>query len=413
MKKIVLSLLLFSTFAALAQKLPPASKLVAFYAFNNPTSLTRDSSDKQAKAFLSPASPKAVCGIGGGAIELTGNEWIFMSDVGYNFSTANFTVSLYFKPTNSVGTRDIFTNVDTCAGKKRIFSIQYDASSRLIRIKMKDEKRSIEMSAKTDNSTCWQHVVFARDNNYQRLYLNGVRKGATYTPDNQRINLTSMSLFFLGKSECDPKTPSNHFRGLIDEVRVYNSAISDDEAAALYTKPDRIKNQDILIFIDQEVKVSVENTCATKFSWFPTVGVSDPDISNPTIKPDKAGSYTYGLKFADLTASCIAYDSIKITVIDPTKQPCGTVYVPNAFTPNGDDTNETFGLSSPYTIGELIVFEILDRWGGIVFSSTDPFQRWDGKSNDKLVQPGTYLYRLRYKCQGDEKSQSGSFILIQ
>ena len=412
MKKIIVLFLLSSTFAAFAQKLPPAVKLAAFYAFNNPTNLARDSSDKQAKAQLSPDPPKAVCGIGGGAIELTGNEFMLLYDASYNFSTANFSVGLYFKPTNSVGVRDIFTNTDSC-NNKRAFRIQYDASARQIKIKMKDEKRSIEMSAKIDNSTCWQHITFVRESNYQRLYINGIKKGVIYTPDNQRINLTSNSIFTLGKSECDPKTTNNHLRGLIDEVRIYTSAITDDEVAAIYTKPDRIKNQDILLFINQEIKVSVENTCATKFSWFPTVGVSDPDISNPTIKPDKAGSYTYGIRFTDLIATCAAYDTIKVTVIDPTKQPCGNVYVPNAFTPNGDDTNETFGLSNPYTIGELIGFEILDRWGGIMFSTSDPFQRWDGKSNDKPVQPGTYLYRLRYKCQGNEQSESGSFILIQ
>ena len=411
MKKIIFSFLIFSSFAALAQ-LPPATKLAAFYAFNDPINLVKDSSDKLAKAQLSPTPPKAVCGIGGGAIELTGSEYVLMYDASYNFSTANFAISLYFKPTSNVGVRDIFTNTDSCSNK-RAFRIQYDASARQIRIKMKDEKRSIEMSAKIDNSTCWQHIVFVRESNYHRLYLNGVRKAVTYTPDNQRINLTSNSIFTLGKSECDPKLPNSHLKGLIDEVRIYTSAIKDEEAAALYYKPDRIKNQDILIFVDQSINVSVENTCATKFGWFPTAGVSDPDISNPVIKPEKAGNYTYAVRFTDLVSTCAAYDTINVTVIDPTKQPCGNVFLPNAFTPNGDNTNETFGLSNPYTIGELLVFEILDRWGGIVFTTTDPFQKWDGRFNDKPVQPGTYLYRLKYKCQGNEEAKSGTFILIQ
>ena len=214
MKKIVLSFLLFSSFVALAQ-LPPASKLAAFYAFNDPANMVKDSSDKLAKAQLSPTPPKAVCGIGGGAIELTGSEYVLMYDASYNFSTANFAISLYFKPTSNVGVRDIFTNTDSCSNK-RAFRIQYDASARQIRIKMKDEKRGIEMSAKIDNSTCWQHIVFVRESNYHRLYLNGVRKAVTYTPDNQRINLTSNSIFTLGKSECDPKLPNSHLKGLID-----------------------------------------------------------------------------------------------------------------------------------------------------------------------------------------------------
>jgi gliding motility-associated-like protein len=413
MKKIIFSLFLFTAFTTFAQKLPPATKLAAFYAFNDPISLGKDSSDKQTKVFLSPNPPKAVCGIAGGAIELTGEEYVLMYDIGNNFATTNFTISLYFKPTSSVGIRDIFTNLTDSCSEKRAFAIQYDASARQIKVKMKDEKRGVEMSAKIDNSTCWQHIVFVRDVNYHRLYINGIRKTVTYTSDGQRVNLSSNNVFSLGKSGCDPKTPNNHLKGLIDEVRIYNAAVTEDEAAALYYKPDRIKNQDKLIFIGQEVKVSVENTCATKFSWFPTAGVSDPDISNPTIKPNKPGIYAYNVRFTDLISTCAAYDTIKITVIDPSTQPCGEVYLPNAFTPNGDDTNELFGIDNYETIDNLTVFEVLDRWGGILFSTTDPTQKWDGKSGSKLVQPGTYFYRLKYKCQGTDKTSSGSFILIQ
>jgi gliding motility-associated-like protein len=411
MKKIItlgFALLSFTLFA----QLPPAVKLAAHYCFDDVKNLSGDCSDKGSKSQFSPIAPKQVCGINGGAIELKGSEFMFLYDASYKFSTANFAISFYFKPTTSIGVRDIFTNADSCKNK-RALQIQYDASSRSIKVKMKDEKRSIDMSVKIDNGTCWQHIVFIREGNYHKLFLNGVRKTVAYTPDNQRINLTSNSVFTIGKSGCDPNVPGSHLRGLIDEFRLYDTAIKEEEAVALYDKPDRIKNQDVLLFIGDEVKVTTEKSCANKHSWFPTKFIDDPVEPNITIKPDKAGFYTYTARFSDTTSTCTSYDTIKVTVIDPLLQPCGEVYMPNAFTPNGDENNETFGISNPYTIGTLQQFEILDRWGGVVFYTQEPFTRWDGKFNGQLAQPGSYLYRIKYTCQGQEKSKTGSFVLVQ
>ncbi len=411
MKKIITLSFIFLAVHLFAQT-ATESKLSAHYCFDNPAGLAGDCSDKGAKAQLSPIPPIPVCGINGGAIELRGNEFMLLYDISYKFTTANFSLSFYFKPTNGIGVRDIFTNTDSCKNDNSL-QIQYDASSRSIKVKMKDNKRGIDMSVKIDNSTCWQHVVFVREGNYHRLYLNGVRRSVTYSPDNQRINLFSTRVFTLGKGGCDPNVPGGHLKGLIDEFRMYEVAIKDDEAIALYNKPDRIKNQDIVLFLGDTIRVTTENTCANKFSWAPTKNVLTPNAANTTIKPDKAGTYYYSVRFTDTLSSCAAYDTIKITMVDPTKQPCGEVFVPNAFTPNGDELNPTFGLSNPYTIGVLTVFEILDRFGGVMYSTTDPFGRWDGKFNGDLVIPGTYLYRIKYVCQGNEESKIGSFVLMQ
>jgi gliding motility-associated-like protein len=119
------------------------------------------------------------------------------------------------------------------------------------------------------------------------------------------------------------------------------------------------------------------------------------------------------LRFNDSISTCAAYDTLRITVVDPKNQPCDDVFMPNAFTPNGDENNQTFGISNPYTIGELVEFEILDRWGGKIFTTKDPFVQWDGTVSGNLVMPGQYLYRVRYNCQGKEKNRIGSFLLLQ
>ena len=72
-----------------------------------------------------------------------------------------------------------------------------------------------------------------------------------------------------------------------------------------------------------------------------------------------------------------------------------TVYVPNAFTPNGDGTNDIFKPEMLENVKEGYVFEIFDRWGQKVFATTDTEEGWDGKIGGKPVTTTTvYSYRI-------------------
>ena len=86
---------------------------------------------------------------------------------------------------------------------------------------------------------------------------------------------------------------------------------------------------------------------------------------------------------------CTAVDSVQTT------PPSATIYFPNAFSPNKDDINDTFGgegaLLDRY---ELYVF---DRWGGIIFQSSDMAVRWDGTMDGEEVMNGVYQYKYLVK----------------
>jgi len=74
------------------------------------------------------------------------------------------------------------------------------------------------------------------------------------------------------------------------------------------------------------------------------------------------------------------------------------IWVPNAFTPNGDGLNDYFRPKG-VSIAKMHL-EIYDRWGTLVFTSEDPGTGWDGKSKGKEVPAGTYSYRLT--CESEE-----------
>ena len=79
------------------------------------------------------------------------------------------------------------------------------------------------------------------------------------------------------------------------------------------------------------------------------------------------------------------------------------MFIPNAFTPNNDDLNDVFAPVSncPVTLYRLSIF---DRWGGMVYSSTNAESGWDGTYNGEELPNGMYVYRLQYSHSKSENN---------
>ena len=100
------------------------------------------------------------------------------------------------------------------------------------------------------------------------------------------------------------------------------------------------------------------------------------------------------------------------------------LYIPNAFTPNGDDINDRFVLMHGEDC-ELQSFQIqiFDRWGRLVFSgeSMSEENSWDGKFENNELKAGVYLYRvsatlLSYnnrEAKANKVEKQGSILLIR
>ena len=93
----------------------------------------------------------------------------------------------------------------------------------------------------------------------------------------------------------------------------------------------------------------------------------------PTHPYNRTGIFTVTL-YAMKDNGCV--DSLSKNVI---LRANSDIYVPNIFTPNGDGQNDEFipNILAAYTEYKLNVF---NRWGGLVFSSTDPAYGWDGNN---------------------------------
>ena len=72
------------------------------------------------------------------------------------------------------------------------------------------------------------------------------------------------------------------------------------------------------------------------------------------------------------------------------------VFLPNAFTPNGDGINDVL-LVQGKGIKLIKTFRIYNRWGELVFETTDLTEAWDGMHKGKLQDVGTFVYYITAK----------------
>ena len=128
------------------------------------------------------------------------------------------------------------------------------------------------------------------------------------------------------------------------------------------------------------------------------------NILTPQHDYTDVGTYTVNLKIID-SKGCTSDTSKQIIEKD-----FFTIYIPNAFSPNGDGINDYFPEAPLFRYGNIIdasdfTMIIFDRFGEIIYSTNNINQPWNGKFNNvgDIVQVGTYVYRIVVKEVGGPK----------
>jgi gliding motility-associated-like protein len=406
MKYILSFYVLFFVVGAFAQT---DKDLKAYYSFDDCTANELTGNGPNGTILGNPA---CVCGAAGDALNLNGttDHILFIGILNDYFEKENFTLSFFFSPSGASGTQTIFSKKEDC-DDLNAFAVRYTPQSQVLTVELSENssKRSI-LNTKIDAGKCWQHVTIVRSAATTKLYLNGtLRESHTVI---SRIDLTNNASLGIAEGPCVGLT-DNRFKGVIDELRIYDRDLDEDEVLGLYEpiQPDNIITSDTTVFIGNDVQIVTGSTCADVFTWTPDIEMDDATIPEPLISPTVSRVYT--LSFRDNFLGCTAEDSIRIIVLDPDELDCTKVFLPKAFTPNNDGLNDTYGISNPYAINDLISFEIFDRWGGKVFYTTNPMDHWDGTSKGQPLNPGVLLYKVRYRCKGEELIDAGSLTILK
>ena len=91
---------------------------------------------------------------------------------------------------------------------------------------------------------------------------------------------------------------------------------------------------------------------------------------------------------------------------------CGQVFIPDAFSPNGDGVNDLFKVYGKCI--DKLALQIFDRWGNQIFETSDPLSGWNGTFQGHEMNTGTYLYQANYTLNnGVSDKMHGNFFLIR
>ncbi len=127
---------------------------------------------------------------------------------------------------------------------------------------------------------------------------------------------------------------------------------------------------------------------------------------NPTFTVTSSGNYW--VKVTDGTG-CSGTDTINV-IVD-----CSGLYFPAAFTPNKDSHNDYFGpLGSNLGSVRNYSFRVYDRYGQMIFYSTDPYAKWDGTIKGGAFNTGAFAWFATYNIVGQPtRSQKGMVLLLK
>ncbi len=140
--------------------------------------------------------------------------------------------------------------------------------------------------------------------------------------------------------------------------------------------------RDTVVAKGEPVQLNAHGVPGMKYTWTPATGLNNPGIENPIAILDRDELYTLN------TLTKEGCDNHSQVYIKRYKGP--DIYIPNAFTPNGDMVNDEFRVV-PIGIKSFGYLVIYNRYGEIVFRTTDQHQGWDGTYKGAKLNTGTFV----------------------
>jgi len=165
------------------------------------------------------------------------------------------------------------------------------------------------------------------------------------------------------------------------------------QSIRIYPNPLINAGPDQFITPGGNAQINVINSTPGNFSytWTPSLGLSSPSILNPVASPSVTTEYM--ITGVDIDNKCSANDKVIISVITG-------LYVPTAFTPNGDGKNDKWQIPGLAVHPDAVV-TIYNRWGQVVYQAKDYYDNpWNGKVNGVEQPTGTFVYMIQLNDAG-------------
>ncbi|NNM16280.1 MAG: T9SS type B sorting domain-containing protein, partial [Bacteroidia bacterium] len=160
------------------------------------------------------------------------------------------------------------------------------------------------------------------------------------------------------------------------------------------------------IYLGQSTYLFSTGNANYAYSWQPPFTLGTPNEQLTLATPESNTNYIVTVTDSN---GCTNSDTIRIIVRRPD---CieSELFVPNAFTPNGDNNNDVM-----YVRGDgfsEIFLRVYNRWGELLFETKDKNVGWDGIYKSKPVPPGVYVYYIKVICWGEETFEKKGNVTV-
>jgi gliding motility-associated-like protein len=201
----------------------------------------------------------------------------------------------------------------------------------------------------------------------------------TWAPADVLTNTNQNTTTFIGSDSIYVYVELMDAYGCVSFDSIEVNVIEQPSASFSFSPTSPTLNEPLVQFTDN----SSDNV--TLWSWDFGNGYSS-NLENPSFVFQEVGVYTVALA-VETQFGCLDSTTASIEI-----KPPFSYYIPNAFTPNGDGKNDSFG-GEGTGINDFQIM-IFNRWGEEIFYSENPEVGWDGKFKGKDVEVGAYAYIL-------------------
>jgi gliding motility-associated-like protein len=225
-------------------------------------------------------------------------------------------------------------------------------------------------NAGPDTSICYNSLV--------QLHANITGSSFTWTPSGSLSDPASLNPF------ATPSHTTDYILTVLDNIGCPKPG-RDTIRVKVLPKVNAFAGRDTAVVIGQPLHFLA--TGGLNYLWSPPVALSSTTIHNPTAIYDGSFDSIRYRVFVTDELNCIdsAFVTVKIFKTNP------RIFVPTAFTPNGDGLNDLF---RPIAVGikKFEYFRVYNRWGQLVFSTNINGQGWDGKISGRLQSTNTFVW---------------------
>lgn len=246
----------------------------------------------------------------------------------------------------------------------------------------------------------WHQVVFTRQADLVRLYIDGSPIGFGVTTDDKILDVVTDGAVLGQEQHCVGGCFENNqsWNGLLDELRVFNSVVDIEELNQVLC-PDCAGTSHGTAIID-DCGVCLE----TDDEAFNQSCADCEGTPNGTAVVDDCGVC---LQPTDPSFNLSCFDQFN-------------VYIPNVFSPNDDGKNDEFRIfTEAGSVKTIVSFDVYDRWGNQVFAAKnvsvdDNLNWWDAKYKGSELKTGVYIYSIDIAfVNGLVKNYAGDIALLR